>query len=90
MRASQGAAHFGNDFIGFPSAFLAAGAATTIGTLWNIDNEAAIAFMTHFYQALAGSSKACAFQAAQRIVAETPAYRHPFFWGAFQWFGLLE
>jgi CHAT domain-containing protein len=87
--SGRGTVHLGNDFIGFPSAFLAAGAATVIGTLWNIDNEAAIAFMTHFYQALARTPKACAFQAAQRFLAETPAYRHPFFWAAFQWFGLL-
>jgi CHAT domain-containing protein len=70
--------------IGLPHAFLQAGARRVIASLWKVDDEAAAALMTSFYQALkGGSSPAAALGQAQRRLRRNPRFQDPYFWAAF-------
>jgi len=86
----QGSIYEGDEFVGFSSAFLTAGADTVLGSLWQIDNQATIEFMKHYYSALQHNSKAEDFQYAQRQLRQIPKYAHPYFWASFLMFGLLD
>ncbi len=62
-------------------AFAAAGARSTITTLWQVDDAATKEVMVDFYRALlAGESRAEALQRAQRARRETDMHQHPYFW----------
>jgi len=71
---------------GLPAAFLLAGVATVIGTLWEAEASASEQFFSVFYRELqASGSKLDAFAAAQRQTRKTyPAYRD---WGPFYLIG---
>ena len=72
----------GDDSVGLVRAFLVAGAARVVASLWPVDDEITAAFMTRFYRALAaGSSAASALGQAQREIQQ--AHPHPHHWGAF-------
>jgi CHAT domain-containing protein len=87
-RSGRGGLFAGNEFIGFPSAFLAAGARTVLGSLWQIDDAASAFFMEGFYRVLSEHSKAGAYQAAYEIMSKSK-FNHPYYRAAFQLFGLL-
>ncbi len=72
----------GEEHVGLVRAFLSAGAARVMATLWPVDDATTAAFMRDFYAALReGRSAAQALRDAQlRRRAEQP---HPFFWSAF-------
>ncbi len=60
-----------------------------LGTLWPVDDEAAVRVMERFYQLIADGrvSKAQALRQAQReLLAERP-FAHPFFWAPFSLIG---
>ena len=61
-------------------AFLAAGAANVVSTLWRIDDAGAAAFAGHFYRRLAGGSPATALAEAQRAMARDPRWASPYHW----------
>lgn len=67
---------------GLPAAFLRAGAACVVGTLWPVEPAAAHDFFAALYRRIAaGDGKLAAFRAAQMAVRDRyPQYRH---WGAF-------
>jgi CHAT domain-containing protein len=68
-------------------AFLRAGAASLVASLWPVPDEATARLMVGFYRRLvAGESKVAALRAAQLALMEEPAYRHPLYWAGF---GLL-
>ncbi len=71
---------------GLPAAFLLAGVATIVGTLWEIETNAAATFFTRLYAELSrGATRLDAFAAAQRATRVThPQYRD---WGAFYLMG---
>ncbi len=71
---------------GIPAALLIAGAATIVGTLWDVESRTATHFFTTFYQILKDtSSKKNAFYEAQAVTRRRfPKYRD---WGAFQFIG---
>lgn len=70
--------------IGLPHAFLHAGARRVIASLWKVDDDAAAALMSAFYNALkAGSSPAAALSQAQRKLRQNPRFQDPYFWAAF-------
>jgi CHAT domain-containing protein len=56
-----------DEFVGLPSAFLAAGAATVISTLWRLNDESAPLLVNRFYRShlLEGMSIPAALRAAQ-------------------------
>lgn len=81
----------GDELLGFMRAFLHAGAASLLMTLWPVEEQATLAFMCYFYQALLdGASKATALQAAQTKFLHHPTYKHPFYWSAFALVGANE
>ena len=67
--------------------FLANGAKSALTTLWPISDRANAQFMSSFYQALGalGLPPEEALSYAQADLMQIPRYRHPFYWGAFQY-----
>lgn len=76
----------GDEMFGLVRAFLVAGAARIVGTLWPVDDSATAAVMIKFYRALReGGSPASALRIAQRQrLRDSP---HPFYWAAFTVYG---
>lgn len=74
----------GDDWVGLTRAFLNAGAANVIATLWPVQDWPTVALMTRFYQAYPTSSDPVgALAAAQRLALSDPATAHPFSWAGF-------
>ncbi len=74
----------GGDLFGLSQAFLAAGAASLVASLWPVPDEATRQLMIGFYcQLVDGQSKAAALRAAQLTLMAQPAYRHPLHWAGF-------
>ena len=77
----------GGDLFGLSQAFLRAGAASLVASLWPVPDEATARLMVGFYRRrVAGESKVAALRAAQLALMEESAYRHPLYWAGF---GLL-
>lgn len=70
---------------GFGGAFLAAGARSTVTTLWRVEDRATAEFMKQFYYRLArGESKAEALRGAKLKFFHSGTYlSHPRYWAAF-------
>ncbi len=64
-------------------AFLSAGAANVVVTLWRIDDSGAAAFSGEFYRALPHESIAEAVAAAQRSMAADARYASPYYWAGY-------
>jgi CHAT domain-containing protein len=64
-------------------AFLSAGTANVVVTLWRIDDAGAAAFAREFYRALPHESIADAVASAQRTMATDPRYANPYYWAAY-------
>ncbi len=76
----------GDEMVGLVRAFLVAGAARVVASLWPVDDRITSQFMAHFYAALAKDmSAAAALREAQ--VAIRREHAHPYFWAAFTLFG---
>ncbi len=81
--AEQGA---GAEMLGLVRAFLVAGAARVVASLWPVDDAITAAFMGRFYASLqAGAAPSQALQTAQAGTAAE--HLHPYFWGAFVIYG---
>ena len=79
----------GDEQLGLGRAFLAAGAASLVMSLWPVEDNATNDLMQLFYQnLLEGGTKAEALRAAQcNLLHQTPIYAHPYFWAAFRLVG---
>lgn len=73
----------GDDWVGLTRAFLQAGAANVVATLWPVDDQATAGLMERFYEMEGAATAAAALAAAQRAVLAESATTHPFFWAAF-------
>lgn len=74
----------GEGVMSIARAFMAQGAKAVIATLWPISDRATASFMSHFYTALLDTNDAAAaLQSAQRQLASSPDYRHPWYWSGF-------
>lgn len=81
-QSQLGAHSQGDDVVGLNRAFLAAGAASVIASLWTVDDQATGLLMTSFYSYWKqGMSKAAALRAAQMTTRKR--YPHPYYWAAF-------
>ncbi len=73
--------------MGFSRAFLYAGAASLLMSLWRVDDQATAHLMDRFYQGLLdGLRKPAALRQAQLSLLsgeEGDYYRHPYFWAPF-------
>ena len=66
-------------------AFLAAGAANALVSLWQVDDRSTEVLMVGFYRQLLkrGLSPAAALRESQIAVRSRPEWRDPYYWGAF-------
>lgn len=78
----------GEDYATLAQAFLFAGARTVVATLWPIGDAGAAAFAERFYAGLRTRNPADALAAAQREMAKDPRYGSPYYWAAYQVFGV--
>jgi CHAT domain-containing protein/tetratricopeptide (TPR) repeat protein len=83
---AQGEQGQGDEMVGLVRAFLTAGAARVVASLWPVDDAVTSVFMTAFHTALAGGQgAAAALRLAQAEVART--HPHPSAWAAFVLYG---
>lgn len=74
----------GDDWVGFTSAFLRAGARDVMATLWPVEDDATATLMTDFYRAFeTGVPAAEALARAQRAAIRDPSRAAPFRWAGF-------
>jgi len=78
----------GDEVLGFPRAFLSAGASALIASLWPVSDEATEMLMDTLYRELAaGHDLQRAMQAGQLAVLHRTQTAHPFFWAPFNLIG---
>ncbi len=80
----------GDEQLGLARAFLAAGAASLVISLWSVEDTSTNELMQHFYQhLLQGESKVQALQSAQCTLLRLAdsIYAHPYFWAGFRLVG---
>ena len=75
----------GEGLIGLTRAFMYAGAARVLVSLWDVDDEATKLFMQRFYGAMFedGLSPSAALAASQRWMYSQPRWRAPSYWAGF-------
>ena len=71
--------------LGLAGVAVRAGARSTLGSLWQVNDEATALLMSNFYQELAqaNSTKVEALQKAQLSLLKNPRFDSPFFWSSF-------
>lgn len=84
-----GAYYRGEGMVGLMQAFLIAGARGVCSSLWQISDEAALHFMADFYRLAeeSGVRYAAALNQIKREFICSGKYSHPFYWGAFVYYG---
>ena len=76
----------GDEMVGLVRAFMVAGAARVVASLWPVEDEITVRFMAQFYAALVrGEGAASALQLAQMAIRR--AHPHPYCWAAFVLYG---
>jgi len=74
----------GDEWVGFTSAFLRAGARDVLASLWPVEDDATATLMISFYQGFrSGAPAADALALAQRAAIQDPARAEPFRWAGF-------
>ena len=72
----------GDELIGLTRAFLGAGAATLVSSLWIVQDETTAKLMKHWYEGLrAGAEPAAALREAQLALKQD--HPHPYYWAPF-------
>jgi CHAT domain-containing protein len=75
----------GDEWLGLPRAFLRAGAARVLASLWDVDDRATRDLMTRFSAALSRNRKLTPSRALQESQKEILLLRkHPYFWAGFE------
>ncbi|MGB3800463.1 MAG: CHAT domain-containing protein [Lewinella sp.] len=78
----------GETTMSLASAFAAAGARSTLTTLWQVDDAATKDLVVEFYRRLVkGESRLEALNAAQKDVRDLGEYAHPYYWSALTLYG---
>jgi CHAT domain-containing protein len=74
----------GDDLVGLTRAFLLAGSASVLASLWEVDDRSTPLLMSSFYGDLHSEDKAQALAKAQRyMLRHGGRYAHPYFWAPF-------
>lgn len=82
-QSGNGELQKGEGILGFSMAFLAAGSASVVSSLWNVDDASTAQFMKSFYRHLLnGDTKAAALRSS-KIEMMRLENRHPFYWAPF-------
>jgi len=85
---SLGAYVPGETSLSLASAFTAAGAHSTLTTLWQVDDAATKELVVNFYRELAaGNDRVSALMNAQQAHQQGGDYAHPFYWSAMTLYG---
>lgn len=89
-RTALGRPVVGEGMIGFAREFLNAGATAILASLWDVDDRATAALMSHFYDALllARASPAAALRTAQTRMRRDPRWQHPADWAGWVLIGV--
>ncbi len=79
-----------DEVIALPSAFIKAGFAGIIASLWVVSDKSTSILMKYFYQFWQnyGYTPARSLQEAQRKLREIKEFKHPFYWAAFYLIGV--
>ncbi|MEM9557572.1 MAG: CHAT domain-containing protein [Acidobacteriota bacterium] len=90
--SALGAELRGEGLIGLTHAFLDAGAAQVLASLWPVDDEATAELMSHFYRALLidGEAPAQSLRTAQLALRSHPRWSAPYFWAGFVLHGAMN
>ena len=81
----------GDDFVGLTRAFLFAGSAPVLATLWKVNDRSTLELMETFYSRLGAGDKAAALVAAQRNMVQSGGpYAHPYYWAPFTLVGAMK
>lgn len=83
----------GDEFVSLTRAFLLAGAGSVVATLWKVDDRSTLDVMRAFYRRLEtarAETPAEALALAQRELAASARYAHPYYWAPFVVLGHLE
>ena len=75
-----------DEVVSLPSAFIRAGFAGAIGSLWTVPDESTAELMKNFYQLWRqkpGLNPVQALTNAQQKLRESKKFQHPFYWAAF-------
>jgi len=75
----------GEGLVGLTRAFMYAGAARVVASLWSVDDEATAELMARFYQGMLGDGlrPAAALREAQISLRRERRWRSPYYWGSF-------
>jgi CHAT domain-containing protein/Tfp pilus assembly protein PilF len=74
----------GDEFVGLTRAFLSAGSASVMATLWQVSDHSTVALMDGFYSGLRSGDRAQALARAQRRMLRAGGpWRHPYYWAPF-------
>ena len=75
----------GEGLVGLTRAFMYAGAARVIVSLWSISDRATATLMARLYREMLrdGRTPAASLRAAQLSLLSNPQWEHPYFWAAF-------
>jgi CHAT domain-containing protein/tetratricopeptide (TPR) repeat protein len=75
----------GEGLVGLGRAFMYAGAAQVMASLWNVDDRATAGLMKRFYEEMIvrHASPAAALRAAQREMLAKEGWRAPYYWSGF-------
>jgi CHAT domain-containing protein len=75
----------GEGLVGLTRAFLSAGAARVVVSLWNVNDRATADLMTKFYRQMLkeGQRPAAALRAAQLELGQQKQWQAPYYWAAF-------
>ncbi len=76
----------GEGIMGLARAFLYAGAARVVASLWKVDDVATAEFMQTFYEGMLGDAHLAppeALRAAQLKMMNDPRWKSPYYWAAF-------
>lgn len=85
LSACETAAGDNRAALGLSGVAIQAGARSALGSLWRISDDAALDFMSTFYQELFKdeSSKAGALQGAQLKLLKSADFNHPYYWSPY-------
>ncbi|MBG1269839.1 CHAT domain-containing protein [Nostoc sp. WHI] len=85
LSACQTAAGDKRAALGLAGMAVRAGARSTLGSLWNVDDESTAELMSQFYGELITKqlTKAEALRQAQVALLKNPKYQHPIFWAPY-------
>ena len=80
----------GEGMTGLSRAFLSAGAASVLVTLWDVNDRSTAEFVSDFYSNMTkGSSKVAALREARLKLIRSGKYSHPYYWAPFALIGEL-